>query len=61
MIEIEEEKLDNLVAALKRATHKGFDNCSAEVCEQITRALKAVDELGGSDELSEEVPPQDQG
>ena len=61
MVEIEEAKFDRLIEALKRATHKEFDNCSAEVCELITRALRAVDELGGQSELSKEVPPQDQG
>ena len=61
MIEIEEEKYHNLITVLKRATHRGFENCSAEICELITRALRAVNELGGTDELSKEVPPQDQG
>ena len=42
MIEIEEEKLQALIEALKKATHKDFENCSAEVCEQIAKALKAL-------------------
>lgn len=39
-IEIEEDKLAALIEVLKKATHRDFENCSAEICEQITKALK---------------------
>jgi hypothetical protein len=45
LVEIEEEKFEKLIEALKKATHKDFDQCQAEVCEEIAAALKAVGRL----------------
>lgn len=45
IVEIPKESFDKLVAALKRAKHDGFEDCSAEICKLIKEALKEVGQL----------------